>query len=292
MSDPTSLPTLTNDDLESLARRVDTAFAEVQALDQEAQAKATALKSAIEEFHKVGLTTIVKRLKNDPRGKELLFELVDDPDVYALLAMHGLVRADLRTRVSRVVEMVRPYLQSHGGDVALIDIQDKTVFVRLSGACQGCSMSSVTLRDSVEEALKQHVPEIEHVAVVPTEPTGVIPAEALLSGTPSRENGNHGWVEGPRADQVAEGKPWAFQSGEIPVLLVRMKGVTRAFRNQCAHQGLPLDGGVVDCEAGTLTCPWHGWCYDAANGECITAVQAQLEEFPLRLADGVIWIRP
>jgi nitrite reductase/ring-hydroxylating ferredoxin subunit len=91
---------------------------------------------------------------------------------------------------------------------------------------------------------------------------------------------------------VEEGIPLAFQTGDVPVLLVRWKKSIRAFRNQCAHQGLPLDGGIVDDEAGTLTCPWHGWCYDATSGECLTAVQAQLEEFPLRLVDGRVWIRP
>ena len=106
-----STPTLTIDDFEQLAQRADQAFAEVNTLPADIRMKALALKSAIEEFHKVGLTQIVRTLKADPRGKELLFELADQPAVYALFSMHGLVRADLRTQVSRVIEMVRPYLQ-------------------------------------------------------------------------------------------------------------------------------------------------------------------------------------
>jgi hypothetical protein len=77
------------------------------------------LKSTIEEFHKVGLTHVVKKLKDDPHGKQLLFELVDEPTVYALFAMHGLVRADLKTQVSRVIEMAvrtcSPTVASHLG---------------------------------------------------------------------------------------------------------------------------------------------------------------------------------
>ncbi len=101
-STQTSLPTVTVDDLDQLAERVDRAIAEVQTLAPDVRAKAMTLKSTIEEFHKVGLTHIVKTLKNDPNGKQLLFDLVDQPAVYALFAMHGLVRADLRTQVSRV----------------------------------------------------------------------------------------------------------------------------------------------------------------------------------------------
>ena len=124
----TSTPMVTVDSLEQLAERVDKAIAEVQALEPEVRAKAMTLKSAIEEFHKVGLTQIVKKLKDDPHGKQLLFELVDEPTVYALFAMHGLVRADLKTQVGRVIEMVRPYMQSHGGDVSLVDVQGKTAY--------------------------------------------------------------------------------------------------------------------------------------------------------------------
>ena len=166
----TSTPMVTVDNLEQLAERVDKAIAEVQALDPDVRVKAMTLKSTIEEFHKVGLTHIVKKLKDDPEGKKLLFELVDEPTVYALFAMHGLVRADLKTQVERVIEMVRPYMQSHGGDVSLVDVKGKTVYVRLSGNCNGCSMSAVTLRNTVEESLAEHVPEIEKVEVVPTDP--------------------------------------------------------------------------------------------------------------------------
>jgi hypothetical protein len=75
------------DDFTRLAGQVDRAIAEVSALEPEIRAKALALKSFIEEFHRSGLTAIVRKLKADPRGK-----LADDPRVYALLTLHGIVR--------------------------------------------------------------------------------------------------------------------------------------------------------------------------------------------------------
>jgi nitrite reductase/ring-hydroxylating ferredoxin subunit/Fe-S cluster biogenesis protein NfuA len=308
--DATSVPTLTVDDLAQLAERVDHAVAEAGSLEPAVRAKALALKSAIEEFHKVGLTKIVRRLKEDPRGKELLFDLVDDSTVYALFSMHGLVRADLRTRVSRVIEMVRPTMQSHGGDVTLVDVRDNRAFVQLSGNCNGCSMSSVTLRTTVEESLKEHVPEIEGVEVVPTEPDGGADGDQVnvlqiqLPVVTAGADGSQrvvqgagwvreaGWVEGPRADDVSPDRPMAFEFEDTQVIVIRSKEGLRAFRNACAHQGLPLERGVCDVESGTITCPWHGFQFDSASGECFSAPQCQLEPFPLRVTDGVVWVRP
>ena len=283
----TSVPTVTVDDLEHLAERVDKAIAEVQALDPEVRAKAMTLKSTIEEFHKAGLTHIVRTLKNDEHGKQLLFDLVDEPNVYALFAMHGLVRADMRTQVSRVIDMVRPYMQSHGGDVSLVDVQDKTVFVQLSGNCNGCSMSSVTLRNTVEESLREHVPEIESVQVVPDEPSGLVQLTM-----PPGQGTEHGWVDGPLIGELDENKPFAFESGEHNILLIKSRKGLRAYRNSCAHQGLPLDGGLLDADAGTITCPWHGFQFDSESGECFSAPQCQLEPFPLRVEGERVLVRP
>jgi Fe-S cluster biogenesis protein NfuA/nitrite reductase/ring-hydroxylating ferredoxin subunit len=282
----TSTPTLTVDDFEELAKRVDQASAEAQAMPADMRTKAMSLKSAIEEFHKIGLTRIVRTLKNDPRGKELLFELIDHPEVYALFSMHGLIRADLRTQVRRVIEMVRPYMQSHGGDVAFVDLRERTVLVRLIGNCSGCSMSQVTLKNTVEESLKQHVPEIEAVEVVEDAPVKLVQLNSL------RDTEQSGWIQGPMLDELPDDRPYAFTHEGVDILILRSSQGLRAYRNACAHQGLPLDGGLVDSEAGTITCPWHGFCFDTESGECLTAPQCQLEAFPLRVIGNRIWIRP
>lgn len=280
----TSLPSLTVDDFEQLAQKVDAAIAEIQTLPPEMRSKAMAMKSAIEEFHKVGLTHIVRAMKNDPKGKDILFELVEKPAVYALFSMHGLIRADLQTQVRRVIEMVRPYMQSHGGDVAFVGLRDKKVLVQLSGNCNGCSMSAVTLKKTVEESLKEHIPEIEGVEVVEPAPSNLVQLSAV--------NASSGWIGGPQLDAVPSGKPFAFRSGDHEILLVRTSNGVKAYRNACAHQGLPLDGAILDVEGGTLTCPWHGFQFDAESGECFSAPQCQLEPFPTRIMNNQIWVRP
>lgn len=70
----------------------------------------------------------------------------------------------IRDRVAKALERVRPYLQSDGGDIDLIDVTDDgTVKVKLKGACHGCPYSLQTLKAGVEQAIMKEVPEIKRV---------------------------------------------------------------------------------------------------------------------------------
>ena len=173
--------------------------------------------------------------------------------------------------------------------VSLVRIEDGTAFVRLEGACNGCSMSSVTLRNLVEEALVQGVPSINTVEVVAAEPTPtLIPLESLRIG---RDPSAEGWIRlGPTADISVDDLSTHTLNG-VSVLVVNLGQRLSAYRNECAHEGLPLDNAVLDVGNGTLTCPWHGFCFDAGSGECLSAPGAQLEALPLRVDDGDVWVR-
>jgi len=70
-------------------------------------------------------------------------------------------------KVKEVIEAVRPNLQSHGGDIELVEVaEDKTVKVRLRGACSGCPSAQMTLKDGVERILKEKLPEVKEVVPV------------------------------------------------------------------------------------------------------------------------------
>ncbi|RUP04974.1 MAG: hypothetical protein EKK34_11530 [Mycobacterium sp.] len=278
--------------LEELAKRVDDAVAALADLEPKARAVAEELKAALEAVHRAGLVTIVRRMRDDEAARAVLFELVDDPVVHLLLSLHEIIRPDPVTHANRVLVAVRPQLQSHGGDVTLVRVEDGTAYVRLEGACNGCSMSSVTLRNLVQEALVEGVPSITAVEVLPNEPSPtLIPLEALRIG-PARD----GWARlGPAAD-VPDGditvRNLTTDSGEsAEVLVVSVQHRLSAYRNECAHEAMPLDNAILDLGNGTLTCPWHGFCYDATSGECLSAPGAQLEQLPLRVDDGDVWVR-
>ena len=73
----------------------------------------------------------------------------------------------LQERVLRILNLIRPAVQSDGGDVELIDItKDGIVKIRLHGACVGCPSSSVTLKLGIERNLKEHIPEVTSVVAV------------------------------------------------------------------------------------------------------------------------------
>ncbi|MCK5286966.1 MAG: NifU family protein [Thermodesulfovibrionia bacterium] len=70
----------------------------------------------------------------------------------------------LKEKVSDALDKIRPLLQRDGGDVQLVDVQeDGVVKVRLTGACAGCPMSTMTLKNAIEAQLKQEVPEVTSV---------------------------------------------------------------------------------------------------------------------------------
>ncbi|MCL5264239.1 MAG: NifU family protein [Chloroflexi bacterium] len=74
----------------------------------------------------------------------------------------------MREKVEAALNEVRPALQADGGDIELIDVDEAAgiVKVRLVGACAGCPMSAMTLRNGVEQILKRMVPEVQRLEAV------------------------------------------------------------------------------------------------------------------------------
>lgn len=208
--------------IDELAERVDRAVAEVQELDEPARAQALELKDAIEAFHRDGLIQMVRHLKADPRGKELLLELAGNLSVYTLFAMHGIVR----TESADAAPDVSPSPKSSNGFVPLGDLR-----------------------------------------MAP------------------------GWRIGPLLAELTEAKPFRFDCDQMSVLLLLLDGAVHAFHNQCAHQGLPLDGGMVDREACTIACPWHGYRYDAVTGECLTGPHVRLQPIEIKVEQGRVHVK-
>ena len=158
------------------AKRIDTAQRALAALEPGARAAATELAAALEDHQAAVLRALVGALRADERGRELLYEIVDEPEVYAALVKAGIVRPTLAMRALQVLEGVRPYITSHGGDVELVAIEEGVAYVRLLGACVGCGSSTDTLRRMVAEALLEHLPELDDVQEAPAEAAPVVPA--------------------------------------------------------------------------------------------------------------------
>ena len=90
------------------------------------------------------------------------------------------VSGELAERIDKALDGIRPYLETDGGNVKLVEItDDMTVKLELLGACGSCPMSTMTLKAGVEEAIKKAVPEIKHVEALnitlPDDPKAKLP---------------------------------------------------------------------------------------------------------------------
>jgi Fe-S cluster biogenesis protein NfuA len=73
----------------------------------------------------------------------------------------------VKEKIEAALEKIRPFLQRDGGDVELVEVtEDGVVKVKLTGACGGCPMATVTLKHGVERAIREDVPEIKSVVSV------------------------------------------------------------------------------------------------------------------------------
>ncbi len=73
----------------------------------------------------------------------------------------------MQEKVAAVLDKIRPSLQADGGDVELVEVtEDGVVKVRLTGACAGCPMSTMTLKNGIERLLKQEIPGVKEVVGV------------------------------------------------------------------------------------------------------------------------------
>lgn len=97
-----------------------------------------------------------------------------------------------------------------------------------------------------------------------------------------------GFTRALRADALETGRPKNAHVDGRHLVLVRAGGAVRAFDARCPHMGYPLAQGHV--EDGVLRCDWHHWRFDLATGGCLTFGGVDLPAYPVREADGWLWV--
>lgn len=70
---------------------------------------------------------------------------------------------DIELRIKAIIDKVRPFLISDGGNLEFVKYEDNIVYVKLTGACQDCPMLDVTLKDGIEELIVNEIPEVKEV---------------------------------------------------------------------------------------------------------------------------------
>jgi Fe-S cluster biogenesis protein NfuA len=113
------------------------------------------------EFYGSGLARLLHVVQaSGTAGEHVYARLVEDPSVRGLLLIHGLHPLDLATRLRQAMEKVRPYMESHGGNVELVSLENEVARFRLQGACQTCPSSAITLELALRQAIEQACPDL------------------------------------------------------------------------------------------------------------------------------------
>ncbi len=150
---------------------------------------------ALLDLYGEGLARIVGHVAERDDGT-LAEALAGDELVAHLLLLHGLHPVPLEARVRGALDEVRPYLESHGGDVELLGVEEGVVRLQLQGSCSGCPSSAVTLKLAIEEAIHKAAPDVdgdrrggraEQPALIQLEVYDGVPgAAASMTTTPAR----------------------------------------------------------------------------------------------------------
>jgi Fe-S cluster biogenesis protein NfuA/nitrite reductase/ring-hydroxylating ferredoxin subunit len=264
---------------EALVARVEELTAQLEQIgDPFARACAEDLVGALMALYGEGLERIFEAIGED--GSDGLRErLTEDGVVASLMLIHDLYPVPLEERVQEALASVRPYMESHGGNVELLGIEDGVAKLRLEGSCNGCAASASTLELAVEEALKATAPDLEGIDV-----EGVVepPAPAL------------GAFELPMVGGGAPVSGWQALEGFVPpapgivttassLLIANVAGDLLAYRNRCAACSSALDHG--DLSGGTLICPACRRGFDLPRAGRSDEEGLQLSPVPL-LRDG------
>ncbi len=176
-------------EMQAKAAKIESLLGEIEALpDIATRAKVADVVQALLALYGEGLArvlAIVAQQGVPGAGAMTLAAFADDPLISHLLLLHDLHPVDVEERVERALEEVRPYLQSHGGNVELIGVEAGIAHLRLQGHCKGCPSSTMTLKSTVEEAIRKAAPELigieaENGAESEPRPANFVPISALF----------------------------------------------------------------------------------------------------------------
>ena len=250
--------------------------------DEQIREQIFALLDGVDLVHRQGLHRILELIRTTG-GQGALPTITEDPIVHRLLDMYDLAPVNERDQVEQALEPVYAYIESHGGHLELLDVQDGCVRVRLSGSCGTCPGSAGTLQRVVEEGLREGFPNF--VALVAEDP--VLPPRKTTQLGPTVLRRPR-WVEVGTIEEFPAAEMRALWPEGKGVLVVRLDGEVYAHQNGCPP-GSALGLHLGDLEGSTLTCPWHGCRYDVRTGTRLDA-DGKLGVLPVAVKDGVVKI--
>ncbi len=297
---------------EALMQRVEELTAEVdQMADPTAKRTAEALIDAVMDLYGEGLTRITHILDEEGAAAEpIKAKLSEDGVVASLMLIHDLYPVPIADRVDEALDSVRPYMESHGGNVELLSLEDGVARLRLAGSCDGCAASASTLELAIKAALDEHAPDLTEIHVEgleqdllnPITVTGeALPMAEVPEGNPAAPatNGNgavpadaSGLTAGPSwhglngaVDGLAEGELTGVEVEGSKLIVARVEGSLLAYSDSCPDCSSELSQGELS--DGVLACPSCSRSYFLPRaGRSMDDERLQLGPVPLLESQG------
>ena len=252
--------------------------------DSPAKELAGEMVAAVMALYGTGLETIVEGLGDGAR------ELVEDPLVATLLLIHDLHPVPVTDRVQAALDSVRPYMESHGGNVELLSVEQGIARIHLRGSCSDCSASTVTLELAIKQALEEIAPDLAGLQVEGVAPQA-IPGQGLPMATgielPVVTSTPPGWRELPAGTAPPPGERSGTTLNDQRLVIANVDGTLLAFRDRCTGCEATLHEGRLD--GGILRCPACGRSFLLTRaGRSLDDENLQLEPVPLLRDDGQV----
>ncbi|MFZ0215280.1 MAG: NifU family protein [Candidatus Dormiibacterota bacterium] len=288
--------------------------------DVRARTLAQELVASVIAMYGDGLERIMQVIgESRDAGATILDQLSQDGAVGSLLLIHDLYPVSLEERVIEALDTVRPYMESHGGNVELVSLEDGVARLVLQGSCNGCAASRATLELAIKQALDEHAPDLAGLEVegvtepvlpeasgmgLPMAAPEVAPAPASSSGfelplvhaggtsdaiardATAHEPKAARWMPVAETVRPEAGAVRALDVDGVALLFAEVDGSLLAYQNACAACGESLGTGQLD--GGMLRCPACDVEFDlpragrAAGGEPL-----QLKPVPLLESGGL-----
>jgi Fe-S cluster biogenesis protein NfuA/nitrite reductase/ring-hydroxylating ferredoxin subunit len=253
--------------------------------------------SAIVQMYGAGLERIIGALlEAGEEGGQIAARMSEDPLVATLLLIHDLHPVPLEQRVQDALDSVRPYMESHGGNVELLSLERGVARIHLRGSCSDCSASSVTLELAIKQALEEAAPDLEGLEVEGAQPqtiggiglpmvTGSAPSGLELPVVMSAPAPAPSWVEVDSVAELPDGSLLAVEVQGTGLVVANVEGTLLAYRDWCASCGGSLAEGQLS--AGALACPHCARSFFLPRaGRSMDDDRTQLEPVPLLREHG------
>lgn len=268
-------------DLNQQSQHIQELIEEIDSLpDPDAKALMNECIQEMLSFYGHGLEKILSIISkgNNSAAKDIYNNLIEDNFVSSLLLIHDLHPLDLKTRLHQALEKVKPYMDSHGGSVEVISLENGIAKLKLAGSCKGCPSSSSTLELGIKQAIEEICPDL----------LGLEVEGAVDPPSKKTQNLDAGWRVIKGVDVLPNNAMKAVEIPGLQLIICRVNNKLYAYRNLCpacdrSFSNGTLEDKILGCQLG------HRYDVQLA-GKCTDDPDIHLDPFPLLEEGGIVKI--